>query len=364
MESLGEFLKRGREEAGVSLEELANKTRIRLENLRSLEKEDLEELPSELYVRGFVKLVCRELGLPPEDGLLRYQVLRDHTGPPDEMTWSQERKVTETGALERALKNPDRVIQTARKGARWGGVAVVAILAAVLIVLGVRGAGRLVDRLGSDDEVASAGETPDEIPASPPPSRSSAPEEAVGSATKGPVSDGAGAAERPPETAASSPRDGAARAQSPTTAASALQDAPGESEDPLRKGETRTPQSNAQEDEPKITAGARPFSGLSGGTGAPTAEFLGPPVAAGETLELQIRALRDVHVAVLRDGGGVEREVDLPAGETKTYKAKRFFILGASDAGAIQVSLEGQDLGALGGDGEPLERVAIRPRSR
>ena len=118
MDSLGTFLKRGREEAGVSLEQLAERTRIRRESLECLESEDLENLPTETYVRLFVKQVCRELGLHPREGLVRYETLRQRLGPQDEITWSEEREIVTTGRITRALKDPERVVRRARSLAR------------------------------------------------------------------------------------------------------------------------------------------------------------------------------------------------------------------------------------------------------
>ncbi|MBZ0269758.1 helix-turn-helix domain-containing protein, partial [bacterium] len=132
MESLGKFLKHGREEAGVTLEQLAERTRIRRESLACLESEDLENLPTDTYVRGFVKQVCRELGLHPREGLVRYETLRERLGPQDEMTWSEERAQVTQGRLQRALEDPERVMRRARGLARaglWAGGAAVVLLA-------------------------------------------------------------------------------------------------------------------------------------------------------------------------------------------------------------------------------------------
>lgn len=138
METLGDFLKHRREAAGLSLEDLAGRTRIRIENLRSLEREDLEALPTDTYVRGFVKLVCRELGLAPSDGIVRYETLRQRSGPADEMTWDEETTEVAPGLLERALGDPEKVVRKAAVVGRWGGMAAAALVVAVLGVLAVR----------------------------------------------------------------------------------------------------------------------------------------------------------------------------------------------------------------------------------
>ncbi|HMB71554.1 MAG TPA: helix-turn-helix domain-containing protein [bacterium] len=138
METLGDFLKQRREAAGLSLEDLAGRTRIRVENLRSLEREDLEALPTDPYVRGFVKLVCRELGLEPSDGLVRYETLRERSGPPDEMTWDEETTEEAPGLLERALGDPENVVRKAAVVGRWGGLAAGVVVVLALGILAFR----------------------------------------------------------------------------------------------------------------------------------------------------------------------------------------------------------------------------------
>lgn len=158
MNSLGQYLKHGREEVGVSLEELAQRTKIRLESLQSLEKDDLESLPTDPYVRGFVKLVCRELGLTPQEGLARYESLRAHAGPSDEMTWAEERSLGSKGRLGRALEDPEQVVRRARRVARIAAWSVAGLAVAGL----VWGGARLVGKWTSDDPQIAAADRPGE----------------------------------------------------------------------------------------------------------------------------------------------------------------------------------------------------------
>ena len=52
--TLGEYLKKSREEANFSIEKLSLKTRINANILKSLEAEDFKNLPSPAYLKGFV----------------------------------------------------------------------------------------------------------------------------------------------------------------------------------------------------------------------------------------------------------------------------------------------------------------------
>jgi len=63
---LGEKLTNNRKEKNISLAAAAAATKIKVEYLRALEEERFDELPSVTYVRGFLKIYARFLGLQPE----------------------------------------------------------------------------------------------------------------------------------------------------------------------------------------------------------------------------------------------------------------------------------------------------------
>jgi len=72
MESLGAYLREERQKQGKSLEAIAQKTRIRPAILQAIESGSEEtKLPPASYLRGFLKLYSRELGLDPEEVLGR-----------------------------------------------------------------------------------------------------------------------------------------------------------------------------------------------------------------------------------------------------------------------------------------------------
>ena len=63
MDYLGEQLTEARKKKGVSLEEAAAATRIKVEYLRSLEEGDYPALPPRAYVKGFLKIYGHYLSL-------------------------------------------------------------------------------------------------------------------------------------------------------------------------------------------------------------------------------------------------------------------------------------------------------------
>ena len=72
-ESFGEYLIRERKLRNIRLEEISHRTRISLKVLQALESNAREDLPSEVYVRGFLRAYARHVGLDENDLVLRYE---------------------------------------------------------------------------------------------------------------------------------------------------------------------------------------------------------------------------------------------------------------------------------------------------
>lgn len=74
MGSFGERLQREREMRGITLEEIANATKIGTRSLRALEEEDFGKLPGGIFNKGFVRAYARYLGINEEQALADYAV--------------------------------------------------------------------------------------------------------------------------------------------------------------------------------------------------------------------------------------------------------------------------------------------------
>jgi cytoskeleton protein RodZ len=61
----GAQLALARARAGLSLREVAARSRVGLDHLESIEREDWLALPGDAYVRGFIRLYAKEVGLNP-----------------------------------------------------------------------------------------------------------------------------------------------------------------------------------------------------------------------------------------------------------------------------------------------------------
>ena len=76
----GAVLTERREERGLTLQQAANATRIRIEQLRALEAGDPERIPAQVYARGYLRTYARYLGLDPEPLLAELQTAPGDVG--------------------------------------------------------------------------------------------------------------------------------------------------------------------------------------------------------------------------------------------------------------------------------------------
>ncbi|MBZ5566287.1 MAG: helix-turn-helix domain-containing protein [Acidobacteriia bacterium] len=72
MGSFGERLQREREMRGITLEEIAEATKIGTRSLRALEEQDFDRLPGGIFNKGFVRAYSRYLGLDEEQAVADY----------------------------------------------------------------------------------------------------------------------------------------------------------------------------------------------------------------------------------------------------------------------------------------------------
>ena len=74
--SVGARLRRERELRGMSVEEIARATRIPLVSIEKLEGDRFDDLPGEVFVRGFLRGYARAVGLSPDEVLAWYGASR------------------------------------------------------------------------------------------------------------------------------------------------------------------------------------------------------------------------------------------------------------------------------------------------
>jgi cytoskeletal protein RodZ len=81
-ESIGQVLKQEREERRLSIEEVSSTTRIPRRTLESLEQDRFEDLPSGVFVRGFIKAYASAVDIDAGDVLARFDEQSPKTLPP------------------------------------------------------------------------------------------------------------------------------------------------------------------------------------------------------------------------------------------------------------------------------------------
>jgi cytoskeleton protein RodZ len=153
---MGETLRMAREQQGLSLEVISERTKIGTEKLRAIEENDIQRLPSGIFLRGFLRAYAREVGLDVEDTVNRYlaqfesqaAIVEDDTlyAPAEETPV----EISETQQLEESL----------REMSMWGVVAIVVLSLGLLAYMTLRS-----PRASSSPTVARA-----EMPAVAPPS--------------------------------------------------------------------------------------------------------------------------------------------------------------------------------------------------
>lgn len=84
MGSFGERLRREREMRGITLNEIAESTKISRRHLESLEKEDFDSLPGGIFNKGFVRAYARYLGIDEEQAVADYSAATDEPAQPED----------------------------------------------------------------------------------------------------------------------------------------------------------------------------------------------------------------------------------------------------------------------------------------
>lgn len=69
---VSDVLRAERERAGLTLEEISSRTKIKVTLLQALERGEFERLPGEFFTRAFIRTYARELHLSPEQVVAAY----------------------------------------------------------------------------------------------------------------------------------------------------------------------------------------------------------------------------------------------------------------------------------------------------
>ncbi|MFO0676067.1 MAG: helix-turn-helix domain-containing protein [Polyangiaceae bacterium] len=75
-ETIGSSLRRQREEKRMGVAEVSRVTRIPLASLNAIESDQFDDLPGDVFVRGFLSSYARAVGLEADEILARYTASR------------------------------------------------------------------------------------------------------------------------------------------------------------------------------------------------------------------------------------------------------------------------------------------------
>ncbi|GAC1365306.1 MAG: hypothetical protein NVSMB47_16690 [Polyangiales bacterium] len=97
--TIGARLRHERERLGMAIEEVARATRIPVPSLERLEADRFDDLPGEVFVRGFLRAYARTVGVDPDEVLAHYGAARrvPHVAPTPVAPSSQRREGRRVG---------------------------------------------------------------------------------------------------------------------------------------------------------------------------------------------------------------------------------------------------------------------------
>ncbi|MFN7951031.1 MAG: helix-turn-helix domain-containing protein [bacterium] len=303
MKAFGDYLRHERELRGISLDELAQSTKISPSILASLEGGHLESLPPIAFVKGFLRAYAEYVGLDPASVVLRFEA---------------------AFLADEAEARRGRGFAWPRVRRLAGITAALAALTAVAVTVATHG-----------DELRALAHRRKEAPApAPPPVTPSEPASPSDEIDKLKQELGLKEIER---------HIGAPPVEVPTDPPSALTQVPDSLSPifhvpPAGPGDAggAEPRSRDRRAEAPATSLAKP------GTGTPAA-------TATSGVKLVLHGLARTWVQVASDDGEpVSRELE--AGEDWALAGRRFVLL-LGDGGAVSLGWEGRDLGAAGAPG-------------
>jgi cytoskeleton protein RodZ len=312
MDSIGDFFKQVRETKGLTVDEVASKTRIRTDFVKALEEGNFAKLPDQVFARGFVRSYARSLGLDEEDAIHRFI---QSAGAFYEKQDERERLKVRQAEEERKRRANRKAVAIAI------GIAIVTLI----ILLSREQSSLLVRRTSQTDLPSTAAKrvtTPDAgRPAAP---VRPEPESATTAAKPK-------ASEVPPLSAAprSEPNTGRG-ATSPSAAVSPVQ-----------------PPTAVPVPPPLSSEG--PLAGLP----------LDAPVSTEEPLILDLEATELSWVVIQIDGGSPQ-EALLRPGEKAKWKGQDQFILTLGNAGGVKAELNGKPQKAFGPSGKVARDILLK----
>lgn len=298
MESIGDFFRHVRETKGLTLDDVASKTRIHPDFLIALEEGNFTKLPDQVFAKGFVRSYARSLGLDEDDAMRRFE---GSAGAFYDKQTEREQLRLQQAEDERRRKTNRKVVAAATG---------VALLGLILLVT------REQPAVTPHRPQVDPGQAVTKNLRLPNPSekKESAPTDR---------------AQEPPKSSPL-PSRGVGPTPPPTTMAPALQAG---SADPARP----------------VSEGTEPVGGMP----------IDPGIPSDAPLVLDLEALELTWVVVQVDNGS-PREALMRPGERARWKGSDRFTLTLGNAGGVRVELNGKTQGPFGPTGKVARDIVLK----
>ncbi len=341
METIGQHLRREREQRAIDLDTVATQTRINLTYLVALESDRFDRFPSEVFAKGFLRSYARCLGLDEEQALRLFAASSESFYHQKEEAQKEIRHQTEETVA--------RMVRRTRLGRIFMAAAVVGAFSLVYVINAWQMAAHRVGPPPSESAdvpepvpLAPAVEVNPEpvvLPGPPEPQRPIAPPEAAA-----PV---AVPATKP--VAKSKPVPSKPESVLPPPSPPEAQPAPATEAKP-----GPTPPSNAPAVDASPALRVQPPA-----VNVPTTlARLSEPIRSAEPLTLMIEATDAGWVSARIDGAEM-KEVFLEPGERVLWKAADGFVVNLGNAGGVRIEFNGKLLGPLGSKGAVVKGIQL-----
>ncbi|MEO8896070.1 MAG: RodZ domain-containing protein [Rhizomicrobium sp.] len=309
-DTVGQELRAGRLRRGDDLATVSRDLKIRKDHLEAVEEDRLENLPGRTYAIGFVRSYAGYLGLDATEVVERYK---------------QEISGRHDDHMQTVAPMPDEQRRLPQGWRFVAGIVVLAVGYGVWHLLSAGSAPQAVPPAPSLAPPKVAAVAP--APATPQPT---VPEQ---TATPSPAIENAAAAAVPPAAPAA-----ATPASPPANAATAA-------------ATTAQPSATPSPAQPET---------------APSAASADAATVYGKNnrnARVVLKAKNDTHVMVRGQNGVVYINRDLKAGDSYQLPNAVGLKLSTSNAGAVEVDLDGQAMGVAGGDQQSAENVPLDPQT-
>lgn len=380
MKRTGEILKKAREEKGLSLHEIGLSLKISSKVLKAIEDGDESQLPAKTFLRGFVQSYSNYLHLDPNQVLeIFYQEMGSTRPKPyirtsdNERPPSKEDLATETSAetplkpqvrssaneesSAEAIVTPIRKKPSASdrenlkslsqpKSTRTILITILVVFLVGLIIF----TKKMIDKYSKEAEVPT-NEISQTMEGTTPVDETQAPSEAVVNATEEAKPEEAAAPLTPISTKASpTPVNQSSPSPSPsaTVVASTPKPSPSVSATP-----SVTP---AASPSPAASASPSPSvspSPVASATPSPSPTTTPTPKEA-KPVELIVEALDTVEIEYASPSGKPQK-IKLSAEQVHTFKSRSGLKINFSNGGAVNLILNGKDIGIPGDLGKPIK---------